>query len=145
MLSSCDSCSKGGGIGILAAFVFGSIALGISGSFWLSATSLALVSFLGDRVDIQPKFRLLVQFIAALALFSRILFSDSFSVLCLQSSDLSPPTSVLCCLPLSIFIVGTANSYNFMDGINGIGGVTGLVGFGLLGFYAFLSGGILLL
>jgi len=132
---------KGGGIGILAAFVFASIAIGISASFWLSATSLALLSFIGDRVDIQPKFRLLAQFIAALALLSPIVFFDSSSVLGLLSSDLSPPTSVLCCLPLSIFIVGTANFYNFMDGINGIGGITGLVGFGLLGFYAFLSGG----
>jgi len=132
---------RGGGIGILAVFVFASIALGISPNFWLSATFLALFSFFGERINIPPKFRLLVQFIAALALLSPILFSDASSVLGLLSSDLSPPTSALYCLPLSIFIVGTANFYNFMDGINGIGGITGLVGFGLLGFYAFLSGG----
>ncbi len=41
---------------------------------------------------------------------------------------------------LSIFIVGTANFYNFMDGINGIAGITGVVGFGLLSYYAYISG-----
>jgi len=132
---------KGGGIGILAAFVLASIAIGISASFWLPAAVLALFSFAGDRIDISPKFRLLVQFIAALTLLSPILFSNSSSVFCPLFSELSFPIRVLCCLPLSIFIVGTANFYNFMDGINGIGGITGLVGFGLLGFYAFLSGG----
>ena len=59
---------KGGGIGILAAFVFASVALGISVSFWLSAAFLALLSLKGDRVDIVPKFRLLAQFTAALVL-----------------------------------------------------------------------------
>ena len=36
---------------------------------------------------------------------------------------------------LAIFIVGTANYYNFMDGINGIAAITGLVGFGILGWF----------
>ena len=132
---------KGGGLGILAAFVIGSIALGIPASFWISATALALFSFLGDRIEILPKIRLLVQFIAALALLSPLLFSDSFAVHGLLSSGLSPSVSFLWLFPLSIFIVGTANFYNFMDGINGIGGITGLVGFGLLGFYALISDG----
>ena len=117
---------KGGGIGILAAFVLSSLVLKIPGSFWLSATFLALISFFGDKFPISPKFRLPVQFIAALILLFPILFSDSSSVLCL--------------LPLSIFIVGTANFYNFMDGINGIAGITGVVGFGLLGWFAALEG-----
>jgi len=132
---------KGGGIGILAAFVLGSVWLGISASFWLSATLLALLSFFGDRVDISPKLRLLVQFIAALTLLSPVLYSESSSVFCPLFSALSPWICVLCCLLLSFFIVGTANFYNFMDGINGIAGITGAVGFGLLGFYAWLSGG----
>jgi Fuc2NAc and GlcNAc transferase len=41
---------------------------------------------------------------------------------------------------LTVFIVGTTNLYNFMDGINGIAGITGVVSFGLLSFYAFFSG-----
>jgi len=132
---------KGGGIGILAAFVLGSIWLGISASFWLSATLLALLSFFGDRVDISPKLRLLVQFIAALTLLSPVLYSESSSGFSSLSSVFSSWICVLFCLLLSLFIVGTANFYNFMDGINGIAGITGAVGFGLLGFYAWLSGG----
>jgi len=43
-------------------------------------------------------------------------------------------------LPLAVFIVGTANYYNFMDGINGIAAITGIVAFCLLGFYGSLNG-----
>ena len=32
-------------------------------------------------------------------------------------------------------MIGTANLYNFMDGINGIAGFSGVIGFGLLGVY----------
>jgi Fuc2NAc and GlcNAc transferase len=128
---------KGGGIGILAAFVLSSLVLKIPASFWLPATFLALFSFFGDKVELSPKVRLPVQFIAALALLSTI---DSSSIFCLLSSDLCPPTSALWILFLSVFIVGTANFYNFMDGINGISGVTGVVAFALLAFFASLSG-----
>ncbi len=38
---------------------------------------------------------------------------------------------------LTLFIVGTANYYNFMDGIDGIAGITGVIGFGLLTFYSY--------
>ncbi|MFZ3045694.1 MAG: UDP-N-acetylmuramyl pentapeptide phosphotransferase [Desulfatirhabdiaceae bacterium] len=42
----------------------------------------------------------------------------------------------------TVFIVGTANYYNFMDGINGIAGITGLLGFALLAGYVNLIGGL---
>lgn len=124
---------KGGGIGILAAFVFASLFLEIPLNFWLPATFLALLSFFGDKVELSPKFRLPVQFTAALIIFVPGLFSNSFINFC-------PLSPVFCLLPFSIFIVGTANFYNFMDGINGIAGITGVVGFGLIAFYTFLSG-----
>ncbi|MBN1906082.1 MAG: UDP-N-acetylmuramyl pentapeptide phosphotransferase, partial [Deltaproteobacteria bacterium] len=57
---------KGGGIGILAAFVFASLFLKMPVAFWLPATTLSLFSLLGDRIDISPKFRLPIQLIAAL-------------------------------------------------------------------------------
>jgi UDP-N-acetylmuramyl pentapeptide phosphotransferase/UDP-N-acetylglucosamine-1-phosphate transferase len=41
----------------------------------------------------------------------------------------------------TVFIVGTANYYNFMDGINGIAGITGLLGFALLAAYVNLIEG----
>ena len=124
---------KGGGIGILVAFFSSSLALKIPANFWLPATFLALFSFLGDKVELLPKFRLPVQFIAALILLTVFLFSES-------SSILSPLPFPLCLLLLAVFTVGTANFYNFMDGINGIAGITGVVGFGLLAFDAYISG-----
>ena len=36
----------------------------------------------------------------------------------------------------AVFVVGTTNFYNFMDGINGIAALTGIVAFGLLASYA---------
>jgi len=124
---------KGGGIGILAAFVFASLFLEVPLYFWIPATILALFSFAGDKVELSPKFRLSVQFVAALIIVASDLFANSFIKLC-------PLSFFFCLLPLSVFIVGTANFYNFMDGINGIAGVTGVTGFGLIAFYAFFSG-----
>lgn len=124
---------KGGGVGILAAFFLSSLTLGIPKSFWTPATFLALFSFFGDKVELSPKFRLPVQFIAALILLSPNIFSN-FSI------SFCPLLSVPCLFFLAVYIVGTANFYNFMDGINGIAGITGMVSFGLLAFYASHSG-----
>lgn len=116
---------KGGGIGILAAFVLSSVTLNIPAGFWLPATILALISFYGDKFPISPRFRLPIQFMAALFLVHLSAFSLQLSTFSLFF--------------LAVFIVGTANFYNFMDGINGIAGITGVVAFGLLAFFAFLS------
>ena len=125
--------AKGGGIGILMGFVLSSLVLEIPASFWLPATFLALFSFWGDKVELSPKFRLPVQFVVALIFLAVHLFSDFSSAI----SSLPFPISLP---PLAVFIVATANFYNFMDGINGIAGITGIVGFGLLAFYGYLSG-----
>jgi Fuc2NAc and GlcNAc transferase len=121
---------KGGGIGIMVAFIFSSFVLGIPTHFWLSATFLALISLFGDKNELSPKIRLPVQFIAAIIVIFPLLFSSYFA-------DLGFMVSALCIFFLSVFIVGTANFYNFMDGINGIAAITGVVGFGLLAFFTF--------
>jgi UDP-N-acetylmuramyl pentapeptide phosphotransferase/UDP-N-acetylglucosamine-1-phosphate transferase len=119
---------KGGGIGILAAFVVSSLLLNIPSGFWLPITFLALFSFCGDRIEFSPKFRLSLQFIAA------IIFL--FGINTVIQSRMS---GFLLILAMAVFIVGTANFYNFMDGINGIAAITGIVGFGLFALYSFLS------
>jgi Fuc2NAc and GlcNAc transferase len=121
---------KGGGIGILAAFLFAAIVVGIPLLFWLPAGILAALSFLADKLDFSAKARLLLQFSAA------AVFVVGFGLL-----DLHPVNHVILFIPMVIFVVGTANIYNFMDGINGIAAITGIVGFGLLAFYNFLSNG----
>ena len=132
---------KGGGVGILAAFVLPSLLLNIPSGFWLPATFLALVSFYGDRSELSLRFRLPVQFAATLVFLSTGLFCDSSLAPFFLKFLLSPLHSIFWILFLSLFIVGTTNFYNFMDGINGIAAITGIVGFGLLSLSCFLSRG----
>jgi UDP-N-acetylmuramyl pentapeptide phosphotransferase/UDP-N-acetylglucosamine-1-phosphate transferase len=129
---------KGGGIGILAAFVFSAVLIDLPPALWVSLAAVALLSFYGDKVDISPKFRLSMQFTAA---FMVLLYALT------AVSDIEPLTSdiwsfpfVLCPLFFAFFIVGTANYYNFMDGINGIAGITGVVAFGLMAYFSGISG-----
>jgi len=111
---------RGGGIGLLFCFVLVSFPLQLPFSFWLPATLLALVSFFDDRLELSPKLRLLFQFVAAAVV--------------IVGCALSWISVIL--LPFwLLFIVATANFYNFMDGINGIAGLTGVVGFGLLAIF----------
>jgi UDP-N-acetylmuramyl pentapeptide phosphotransferase/UDP-N-acetylglucosamine-1-phosphate transferase len=119
---------KGGGIGILAAFIFASLILKLPLAFCIPAALLALVSLYGDKYDLSPKVRLPLQFIAG--------FFFLFLI-----SDIWTPTSVLWFIFLSVFIVASANWYNFMDGINGIAGMSGIVGFSLLAVFNILSNG----
>ncbi|MCK5100981.1 MAG: UDP-N-acetylmuramyl pentapeptide phosphotransferase [Desulfobacteraceae bacterium] len=125
--SHSGSVPKGGGIGILATFIFVSILLGFLNSFWMPAVFLSLASLLGDRVDLPVVLRLFIQI--ACAIFVLIYF---FVLTGFNHYFLFPF--------MVLFIVGTSNIYNFMDGINGIAGVTAVIAFGLLGFYAHYIG-----
>jgi UDP-N-acetylmuramyl pentapeptide phosphotransferase/UDP-N-acetylglucosamine-1-phosphate transferase len=118
---------KGGGIGILVAFIFLSFILSIPLMFYTPASVLALVSLWGDKYDLSPKIRLLLQIIAALMF--------------VQQSAVSYHLSVVLISFFIVFIVATANWYNFMDGINGIAGITGIVGFSLLAAFNVISEG----
>jgi Fuc2NAc and GlcNAc transferase len=112
---------KGGGMGIVAAFIFASIVLNVSWGIWVPASLLAVISFTGDFIDISPQARLLIQFSAALA-----------TVYCWLDVSSLPLIALF-----AVFVVGTANFYNFMDGINGIAGMTGFVAFGSLALFAY--------
>ncbi len=120
---------KGGGIGILVAFICVSFWLGIPLTFWFSASLVALSGFYGDRKALSPILRLIVQFTGAFVFLWGINDDEQHFI-----------AKFILILPASVFIVGTANFYNFMDGINGIAGITGMIGFGLLSFFASISG-----
>jgi Fuc2NAc and GlcNAc transferase len=120
---------KGGGIGILAAFLICSISFSIPKSFWIPAVLLSFFSFWGDRSEIRPQLRLLFQFAAGTILLIGILIGNGNGI-----------AGYILIPLLAIFIVGTSNYYNFMDGINGIAAITGLFGFGLLGWFAAAGG-----
>ncbi|HEY5673328.1 MAG TPA: glycosyltransferase family 4 protein [Malonomonas sp.] len=116
---------RGGGIGILAAFIFAAWTLGIPWGLWLPATAIALVSFFDDRLDLSPKVRLLFQFFAAFLVF-----------FALRHNALAFLPLVLLAPFIAVYIVGTTNFFNFMDGINGIAGVTGLVAFSFVAWFS---------
>ncbi len=130
---------KGGGIGVLAAFVITSILIKISPSFWIPATILSFISLIGDRKEVTPKLRLPIQFILAIFfVICAFILSDVFSFAALR---LSPVSSILISIFIIFFIVATTNWYNFMDGINGIAGITAIVAFSLLAFHNHISQG----
>ena len=120
---------KGGGIGILAAFVLASFTLPITASFWIAATGVSMAGLFADRYDISAMIRLISHFVAS----TIFLFGVWYSPIGITND-------VWIMVPLAIFMVATTNYYNFMDGINGIAAITGTVGFGLLSLYAFSKG-----
>jgi len=112
---------RGGGLGILAAFAVTAGATGLPVHLGLPASLISLLSFINDRREFSPVLRLACQFAAAAGMLSGFpaLWEGSLGGMALL-------------LFLGVYTVGTANIYNFMDGINGISGLTAIVAFGLL-------------
>jgi Fuc2NAc and GlcNAc transferase len=121
---------KGGGVGILGVVVFLAPFLGVSAWIWIPASLVSVVSFFGDRIHLGQKMRLAVQFGCAFACLAG-LWNSLEATTGLRLWFLVP-----LCLFLAVYIVGTANYYNFMDGINGIAGLTGAVAFSGLALHA---------
>ena len=92
---------KGGAVGILVAFIWVSLALKLPVTFWIPAAMLSIISFLGDRFEISPFFRLLFQFAASI-----VLLMGGWNVHPLLSNG-----SLLIFIGLSIYVVTTANYY----------------------------------
>lgn len=120
---------KGGGIGILAAFLLASWVLGLPPLSWMCVGLISLLSLYADRREIPPKIRLSLQFLGSVGLLIGLFYWEGRGW----------PVYVLTPL-FSVFVVGTANYYNFMDGIDGIAGITGLVAFGLIVLFGVFSG-----
>lgn len=125
---------RGGGVGILAAFIAAGFTLRIPTTFLFAAVLISIVSFYGDYIRISVRFRLAVQLFAVVLFLFPLLhrLSEHFA---LSSFDFSPFIFFLILPLILLFIIGTANFYNFMDGINGIAGLSGVIAFGLLGVY----------
>jgi Fuc2NAc and GlcNAc transferase len=124
---------KGGGIGILIAFVAGALWWRLPWTIMIPACVVSLFSLLVDYRDTSFKLRLAVHFVCS-AVFAGSRFFES------SMSGGAGAISVLLFLFGIFFITATANYYNFMDGINGIAGLTGLIAFSCSGLFGLLEG-----
>lgn len=121
---------RGGGIGVLFAFIWASLVLSIPVSIWFPSLVIALTGLWGgDKHRLSVKERLVLQFGCSMFFLAFFLYSKQVSL-----------GNYFLIVPISVFIVGTSNYYNFMDGIDGIAGITGVVGFSLLSFYNHIPG-----
>lgn len=111
---------KGGGVGLVLAFVWVAIAIDLAPLLWLPSLALAALSFVNDLRSISAGVRLVAQFVAALLVLGGTLWAGHVS------------WSVFLLLPALFFVVATTNCFNFMDGINGIAGITAMVAFACL-------------
>lgn len=126
---------KGGGIGILIAFLVAAISTESSWALWMPALILSLVSLYGDKLLLSQKLRLVVQFICASLLIYFAAKSNYHDI----AASIAIPALIL--IPVFILMItATANYYNFMDGINGIAGITGVIAFGYLASVAHDTG-----
>ncbi len=116
---------RGGGIGIWLAFVIIGVFFFKDNAFTLIAGIAGLIGLLEDLFTLSSKLRLLIQIIIS-ALIAWLFLTVPLSMI-----------TVLLFVFWIIFITGTANLYNFMDGINGIAGFTGVVGFGLIAYFSY--------
>ena len=120
---------KGGGIGIVCAFVVVSLFNAIPISLWGPAVIISLIGLVDDRIELSKSKRLLMQVACAL-------------VVLWGTRPFFGPTAIPLSLSITIgtlFIVGTANFFNFMDGINGMAGISAATGFSLLALYGVLT------
>jgi Fuc2NAc and GlcNAc transferase len=56
---------RGGGVGILAAFIAAGLTLRVPTTFLFAAVLISIVSFYGDYIRVSVKFRLAVQLVAS--------------------------------------------------------------------------------
>ena len=119
---------KGGGVGIVAAFMLGAFLLPVTAppGFMVGAAAVALVSFADDLWDWPFSAKLAAQgFAAALAVGSGLTFD-------------SGPWGAAVTL---LWLVFVTNAVNFVDGMNGLAAGTALIASGFLALIAAGQGG----
>jgi Fuc2NAc and GlcNAc transferase len=129
---------RGGGVGILAAFLLAGLTLRIPTTFLFAGFLVSAVSLYGDYLRISVGIRLFFQALAALMVLFPLL--PRLSIQYVSQLGSNPLLFLLLLLVFFLFLIGTANFYNFMDGIDGIAGFSGVIAFGLMGVYVLNRG-----
>ncbi len=125
---------KCGGVGIVLSFVAGVYISQLWGgsclvppnilySFIVPTLLVASVSLADDIQELSPKFRLIIQIAASLMFLSLIRFNGGIK----DTSITSLMLQTIMWIGGIIWIVGMANSFNFMDGIDGLAAGQGMI------------------
>lgn len=124
---------KGGGVGMVLAFAAVAVARDVPMHLWLPLCALAALSFANDLRGIAPDRRLAAQVLAAAVTLGGAWWFGSIA------------WSGILLLPAVLFVVGTTNCFNFMDGINGIAGICGVTALsGLIAYGVMVDAQLLL-
>lgn len=118
---------KGGGVGILLTFMIIGFFVARQYAFVITCSAIGIIGLISDLFDISSGLRLVIH------------IASAFILIVLTANLLHPAnniTMILLMLFLVMFIAGSANIYNFMDGINGIAALTAIVAFGLLSVFS---------
>ncbi len=139
---------RGGGLGVVLAFVTGMLALYLTARFAriadmqflgviLAAVAIAAVALVDDVRNLSAKLRLAAQCGAALVAVGSGLVISRLALPWIGVTDLGLVGVVL----TLVWIVGCTNAVNFMDGLDGLVGGTLLIAAVALALLAALQGG----
>jgi UDP-N-acetylmuramyl pentapeptide phosphotransferase/UDP-N-acetylglucosamine-1-phosphate transferase len=132
-----------GGVAItVAALVAGAVWVVYTGEQWeksaalgISAAFVAFMSFVDDRRQIEPQYRLMAHFAAAVALlFAGFSIDGNWLP---GSGNLPAAVAILVTL---LYLVWMLELYNFMDGLDGFAGGMAVAGFGTLAILSSTGG-----
>ncbi|MBV9755421.1 MAG: undecaprenyl/decaprenyl-phosphate alpha-N-acetylglucosaminyl 1-phosphate transferase [Alphaproteobacteria bacterium] len=138
---------KGGGVGIVVAFLAGTAALYADGEFGLAdptsraviaaASTIAVVSFADDVFDWPFFGKLAAQLLAGLVVIAAGLFVRVYRMPYVGPVDLGWAGAAL----TLFWLVFATNAMNFIDGLNGLAAGVALIACGFLGAIAAVQGG----
>jgi len=113
---------RAGGLGIDVAGIAAAIACRLPVCAWLPMSGIGILGLVDDRWRVEPRLRLVVQFVLAGAATGWLL----------RQTGLSVTVAGAAAVVFVLILVGTTNIYNFMDGANGMAGLMGVIVFGTL-------------
>lgn len=134
---------RGGGLAILSGIYLTGIAIAFALPPTLtvlvvgaSGLAIAAVSFLDDRLQVAPLWRVLVHLGAGVAL-----TTAGLGLTRLDLPGLDQKLPLLIGAPITVlFVVWMVNLYNFMDGIDGLAGGMAVIGFSSFALFGVLAG-----
>jgi UDP-N-acetylmuramyl pentapeptide phosphotransferase/UDP-N-acetylglucosamine-1-phosphate transferase len=124
---------RGGGLAIISVLIPGLLLLGAFASepsailLAVCGLMLAGISFVDDLKPIRPSVRFSIHLLAAAVLMVGLWFWKDANAAMFTGPGSSSALRVGLGLVLCIYLVGYANAFNFMDGINGISGVQAFI------------------